>query len=218
MIKCPKCGNVSEVEVELEIGQHLICPYCSEKFAYSEPAPECAVVPEQKLLADSAQVPLSMPEGLRFIRASTNGNGNESADDASEAASPLNIHRMKLAAARMSAKIKKAAMHEEGINARESWNLLWWLGNVLLTVWFGCELVQLVDANTAAGKVKAVMSSFGSAISNDATGVLNRATVSSYLILFCKWFLGYLANWSGYKIAVGVSASEARRRTEGRMR
>lgn len=216
-IECPECGNVSEVEADLEIGQHVICPYCAEKFAYSGPAIESAAVSGQKRRADSVQAPQSMPEGLRFIRASTNGNGGESEDDDSEVASPLNIHGMKSAAARMSARIKKAAMREEGINVRESWNLLWWLGNVLLTVWFGCELVQLVDASIAAGKTKAVMSAFGSAVSNDAIGVMNRATVSGYLILFCKWFMGYLANWYGYKIAVGVSAPEARRKTEGRM-
>ena len=31
---CPNCGNACEVDGELAIGQHLICPYCSEKFAY----------------------------------------------------------------------------------------------------------------------------------------------------------------------------------------
>lgn len=31
---CPNCGNACEVDGELAIGQHLICPYCSEMFAY----------------------------------------------------------------------------------------------------------------------------------------------------------------------------------------
>ena len=31
---CPNCGNACEVDGELAIGQHLICPYCSEKFTY----------------------------------------------------------------------------------------------------------------------------------------------------------------------------------------
>ena len=35
-IKCHHCGEVCETEFEPEIGQHLICPYCGEKFAYCE--------------------------------------------------------------------------------------------------------------------------------------------------------------------------------------
>ena len=34
-IKCPSCGNIGEVDVEPTIGQHLVCPFCSEKFSYS---------------------------------------------------------------------------------------------------------------------------------------------------------------------------------------
>lgn len=33
-IKCPKCGNVGEVDDEPMPGQHLLCPFCSEKFSY----------------------------------------------------------------------------------------------------------------------------------------------------------------------------------------
>ena len=33
-INCPNCGNVCEIEGELAIGQHLSCPFCSEKFVY----------------------------------------------------------------------------------------------------------------------------------------------------------------------------------------
>lgn len=33
-IKCPKCGTECETEGELIVGQHVICPFCSEKFAY----------------------------------------------------------------------------------------------------------------------------------------------------------------------------------------
>ena len=34
-INCPSCGNTCEVDGELAIGQHLVCPYCSEQFVYS---------------------------------------------------------------------------------------------------------------------------------------------------------------------------------------
>lgn len=33
-IKCPNCGAECETEGELIVGQHFICPFCSEKFAY----------------------------------------------------------------------------------------------------------------------------------------------------------------------------------------
>ena len=35
-IQCPYCGNACEVDGELTNGQHLVCPFCSEKFLYSE--------------------------------------------------------------------------------------------------------------------------------------------------------------------------------------
>ena len=34
-ITCPSCGNISEVDGELPIGQHLVCPFCSQQFSYS---------------------------------------------------------------------------------------------------------------------------------------------------------------------------------------
>ena len=33
-IQCPNCGAKCETEGELIVGQHVICPFCSEKFAY----------------------------------------------------------------------------------------------------------------------------------------------------------------------------------------
>jgi len=35
-IQCPYCGNACEVDGELTNGQHLVCPFCSEKFLYSD--------------------------------------------------------------------------------------------------------------------------------------------------------------------------------------
>lgn len=39
-IKCHYCGEVCETEFEPEIGQHVRCPFCGEKFAYSCDVPE----------------------------------------------------------------------------------------------------------------------------------------------------------------------------------
>ena len=33
-IKCPICGNVCEADFEVAIGQHVICPFCENKFSY----------------------------------------------------------------------------------------------------------------------------------------------------------------------------------------
>ena len=35
-IQCPNCDNVCELDAEPEIGQHLICPFCGERFSYSD--------------------------------------------------------------------------------------------------------------------------------------------------------------------------------------
>lgn len=35
-IQCPYCGNACEFDGELTNGQHLVCPFCSEKFLYSD--------------------------------------------------------------------------------------------------------------------------------------------------------------------------------------
>ncbi|MBR6371725.1 MAG: sel1 repeat family protein, partial [Victivallales bacterium] len=34
-ITCPSCGNACEVDGDVPVGQHLLCPYCSHKFSYS---------------------------------------------------------------------------------------------------------------------------------------------------------------------------------------
>ena len=34
---CTNCHNVSETEVELAVGQHVICPFCKVKFSYEPP-------------------------------------------------------------------------------------------------------------------------------------------------------------------------------------
>ena len=34
-IQCPNCNNVCELDAEPALGQHIVCPFCSEKFSYS---------------------------------------------------------------------------------------------------------------------------------------------------------------------------------------
>jgi len=33
-IRCPKCGERCEVDIEPVVGQHIICPFCGVKFSY----------------------------------------------------------------------------------------------------------------------------------------------------------------------------------------
>ncbi len=34
-ISCPNCGNECQIDVEPVVGQHMLCPFCQTKFAYS---------------------------------------------------------------------------------------------------------------------------------------------------------------------------------------
>lgn len=34
-LKCPLCGEVCEIDVEVTEGQHVLCPFCERKFTYS---------------------------------------------------------------------------------------------------------------------------------------------------------------------------------------
>lgn len=37
LIVCPKCGERCEIDFEPEVGQHIICPFCNQKFSYGDP-------------------------------------------------------------------------------------------------------------------------------------------------------------------------------------
>lgn len=36
VFNCPHCGEQCETEEEMQIGQHVVCPYCERKFSYGE--------------------------------------------------------------------------------------------------------------------------------------------------------------------------------------
>ena len=36
-IQCPKCGETCAIDFEPEVGQHIVCPFCNQKFSYGEP-------------------------------------------------------------------------------------------------------------------------------------------------------------------------------------
>ena len=45
-VTCPNCGQVGESDIEPAVGQHVLCPFCNEKFVYDRPT--LAVSPTQK--------------------------------------------------------------------------------------------------------------------------------------------------------------------------
>ncbi len=49
-ICCPNCGNECETDVEPSIGQHMLCPFCEEKFSYPGPA-------QQETAEEPAELP-----------------------------------------------------------------------------------------------------------------------------------------------------------------
>ena len=55
-INCPNCGNTCEVDGELPIGQHLVCPFCSQKFSYSD-VPQGGSLGESIKIADVIKCP-----------------------------------------------------------------------------------------------------------------------------------------------------------------
>lgn len=62
-IQCPNCGAECETECELIVGQHFICPFCSEKFAYdgvgqgSESSPQDGHAEERRSEEITAKCP-----------------------------------------------------------------------------------------------------------------------------------------------------------------
>lgn len=36
-IQCQVCGEKCEVDFEPQVGQHIVCPFCNQKFSYGEP-------------------------------------------------------------------------------------------------------------------------------------------------------------------------------------
>lgn len=56
LIKCPRCGKECEVEEEPAIGQHVLCPFCAEKFSYS------GAEQNEKLVAPDSQCEENMME------------------------------------------------------------------------------------------------------------------------------------------------------------
>ena len=57
--KCPLCGKEIEVSEELQEGQHVLCPYCNQKFAFGRNSeqrkPTRVSVPQRKAQSKGAR-------------------------------------------------------------------------------------------------------------------------------------------------------------------
>ena len=36
-MNCPYCGEAIEADIDVAVGQHIVCPWCERKFSYGEP-------------------------------------------------------------------------------------------------------------------------------------------------------------------------------------
>lgn len=47
--KCPFCGEAIETDIEVTVGQHVVCPWCERKFSYGEPREKPARIEVPKI-------------------------------------------------------------------------------------------------------------------------------------------------------------------------
>lgn len=57
IVTCPHCGAGGEVDFEVAIGQHIICPACLKKYSYGEPLEPSAPAPEEPAPAPEPPAP-----------------------------------------------------------------------------------------------------------------------------------------------------------------
>ena len=177
-IKCPECGNVCEVDTEPAIGQHIVCPFCSEKFAYSGEEEFCEA---EDIEADDAQ-PEVLAGGLKVLGAST----------AKSHATAEGTRHMKFSP--VDSRIIDRLTEVFHSSDADGWvrvllfNMWWWFGNVFWSVLFVYGLIKLADLDDA-------MSMLGNA--RGVNGIW-------YIFLISVWIFALWSHWVIYKIAVGV--------------
>ena len=181
-IQCPNCNNVCELDAEPEIGQHVVCPFCSEKFSYSgsDEFPEggdISATDEQDTMLDS---------GLKIIGMSPS-NDIGSAAHGHKRCSPVDSRILD----RMTNVFNGSAT--DGWVLTHLFNIWWWFGNVFWTVLFVYGLIKLADLDDA-------MSMLG------GSGGINGLY---YIFLISVWVFAVGTHWVVYKIAVGVYETRA---------
>lgn len=62
-MRCPLCGEEIQLPEEVQEGQHILCPYCKQKFSYQT---DDSALPEQESIANSGAEP-KFPRVLRIL-------------------------------------------------------------------------------------------------------------------------------------------------------
>ena len=181
-IQCPNCNNVCELDAEPEIGQHVVCPFCSEKFSYSgsDEFPEggdISATDEQDTMLDS---------GLKIV-GTFPSNGIGSSAQNHKKFTPVDSRILD----RMTNVLNDPTA--DGWVRTLLFNIWWWFGNVFWTVLFVYGLIKLADLDDA-------MSMLG------GFGGINGLY---YIFLISVWVFAVGTHWVVYKIAVGVYETRA---------
>lgn len=183
-IQCPNCNNVCELDAEPEIGQHVVCPFCSEKFSYSgsDEFPEGGDI----AVTDADEQSVMRDSGLKIIGTSP-PNGSGSAAQWHRKFNPVDSRILD----RMTNVFNDLAT--DGRVRALLFNIWWWFGNVLLTVLFVYGLIRLADFDDAMSMLR-------------GSGGINGLY---YIFLIFVWVFAIGTHWVIYKIAVGVYETRA---------
>lgn len=186
-IQCPNCNNICEADAEPEIGQNIVCPFCSEKFSYSgsDEFPEdgdISATDEQDTMLDS---------GLKIV-GTFPSNGIGSAAQGYKKFTPVDSRILN----RMTNVFNGSAT--DGWVRAHLFNIWWWFGNVFWTVLFVYGLIRLADLDDAMSMLR-------------GSGGINGLY---YIFLIFVWAFAIGTHWVIYKIAVGVYETRAMMRNQ----
>lgn len=186
-IRCPNCNNVCELDAEPEIGQHVACPFCSEKFSYSgsDEFPEggdISATDEQDTMLDS---------GLKIV-GTFPSNGIGSSAQNHKKFTPVDSRILN----RMTNVFNGSAT--DGWVLTHLFNIWWWFGNVLLTLLFFYALIKIADIDDALS----------------IPGCSDGVNGLYYIFLIFVWVFAIGTHWVIYKIAVGVYETKAMMRNQ----
>ena len=183
-IQCPNCDNVCELDAEPEIGQHVVCPFCSQKFSYS--GSEKFSEGDDSAVTDADEQSVMLDSGLKIIGTSPS-NGIGSSAQNHKKFTPVDSRILD----RMTNVFNGSAT--DGWVLTDLFNIWWWFGNVFWTVLFVYGLIKLADLDDA-------MSMLG------GSGGINGLY---YIFLISVWVFAVGTHWVVYKIAVGVYETRA---------
>ena len=199
-IVCPNCRNACVIDAEPAIGQHILCPFCSEKFLYSG-GEQCAHDEDAEVVDEE---PVASTGGLRIVGMSKSSASEKKVGHAKLSLADSGIIKIMMGVFN-GAKI-------DGWLTMLAINLWWWFGNVLLTIVFIWSLIKLSAFDDAMSMLESML---GAIIkeTNGANGIAGDMIKSNinlgvsafvYLFLMLVWLFAIWTHWVIYKIAIGV--------------